>query len=142
MLRLILPCCETLLALIACGDPVFHEVRGAEGQNAAGVDGNFLASLWVATDAGRFLADREGSEGRDFDLLSCDQRVGDMLEHTFDKLRAVIARQADFAKDCFAQIHTCKCFFAHNYSPVWLSIGLREIPSQYQWLGVQLFSNK
>ena len=74
----------------------------AKCQNAAGIDRNFLACFWIAADAGRFVADRERPEGRDFDLLALNQGVGHMFKNGLYQLRAFIPGQTYFAKDSFA----------------------------------------
>ena len=50
------------LALVPVCNAIFHQMRGAECQNAAGVDRNLFAGLGVAAHAGRFVTHRERAE--------------------------------------------------------------------------------
>jgi len=36
------------------------------------------------------------------------------MPHAFHQLCAFVARQANFPENCFTQIHSCQCFFAHT----------------------------
>src|SRR5690606_10942639 len=67
-------------ALVAV-EGVLEDLAGLEGEHAAGRDGDLLAGLRIATDAGLLVPDDEVTEARYLNLFAALERFLDAVEH-------------------------------------------------------------
>src|SRR5678815_1828321 len=67
------------------GDPVAHDLACAEGHHPARRDRHFDARLGVPADTLALVAEDEGAEAGDLDVLSLGQRMTHVVKHALDK---------------------------------------------------------
>ena len=79
-------------------------MRSAETDDPARLDGRRLAGLGIAAHARALGADLEDAEAGELDLLALFQGHGHQFEDAFDQLAAILARQAHFLVDRFAEV--------------------------------------
>src|SRR3954452_12204285 len=79
----------------ALGDPVAHDLAGAEGHHPARRDRHFDARLRVAADALALVAQNEGAEARDLHILTLRQSVAHVMQDALDDVRRFGARKPE-----------------------------------------------
>src|SRR3954469_19429098 len=79
------------------GDPLAHDLAGAEGQHAPRRDRNLDPGFGIAADPLALVAQDEAAETGDLHILAIGERAAHMGEHAFDDAGRFGARQADFA---------------------------------------------
>src|SRR5690348_16642107 len=67
------------------GDPIAHDLAGAEGHDAARSDRHFDAGLRIAADALTLVAQDEGAEAGDLHVRPIGQRVAHVMKHPLDE---------------------------------------------------------
>src|SRR5437868_3963171 len=78
----------------ALGDPVAHDLTGAEGHDTPRCDRHFDPRLRIAADALTLVAQDECPEARHLHVLADRQRMAHVVKHTLDHARRFGARQA------------------------------------------------
>jgi hypothetical protein len=73
-------------------DLILQGVRGAEDENAARADRDFLGGFRIAADALSLLPDRKAPERGDLDHLSALERTGNLGDHRFNEFGRLVAR--------------------------------------------------
>src|SRR4051812_49933202 len=68
----------------ALGDPVAHDLAGAEGHHAPRSDRNLDPGLGIAPDPLALVAQDERAESGHFDILADRQRMAHVMEHALD----------------------------------------------------------
>src|SRR5690348_4254508 len=86
------------------GDPVAHDLAGAEGHHAARGDRHFDTGLGVAADALALVAQDEGAETGDLHIAAVGKRVAHVVQHTLDHAGGFGARQAELAMHDVGQV--------------------------------------
>src|SRR6478672_27440 len=79
------------------GDPLAHDLAGAEGEDAAGCDRHFDAGLRIAANPLALVAQDEAAEARNLDVLPFGQSVAHMMENALDDPGRLGPGQPDFA---------------------------------------------
>ncbi len=106
-----------LARLVRAQDPAFQDVGSLEGHHPPGQDWHFFARLGVATDALVLGAYMEGREGGQLDGFTPDDRLADLVEHSFDEFGRLRPRQADLSVHGFRQVGARKCLSPHAVQP-------------------------
>src|SRR3954462_5445800 len=88
------------------GDPVAHDLAGAEGHHPPWRDRYFDARLRVPADTLAFVAQDESAEARHLDVLSLGQGVAPVVKHALYQSGGFRARQAEAVMDDIGQIGT------------------------------------
>ena len=88
----------------AAGDPLAHDLTGAEGEHAARRDRHLDAGLRIAADPLALVAQDEAAEAGNLDVLPVGQRVAHMVEDALDDAGRFGARQADLAMNDVGKI--------------------------------------
>src|SRR3954451_10565528 len=79
---------STVATLYLPGNPVAHDLAGAEGHHAARRDRHFDACLRIAADAHTLVAQDEGAEAGDLPVRAVGERVAHGMEHALDQAGA------------------------------------------------------
>src|SRR5689334_9421006 len=69
------------------GDPLAHDLTGAEGEHAARRDRHLDAGLGIAADPLALVAQDEAAEARNLDVLAVGERGAHMMEDALDDAR-------------------------------------------------------
>src|SRR5438270_4996875 len=69
----------------APGDPVAHDLAGAEGHHPPRSDRHFDSGLWVAADSLALVAQDERAESGDLHVLSGGEAVAHVVQHALDQ---------------------------------------------------------
>src|SRR5215210_4440564 len=93
----------------ALGDPVAHDLTGAEGHDAARRNRHFDAGLGVAPDPLAFVAQDERAESGHLHIRSDRQSVAHVVQHTFDHAGRFGARQAELAMNDIGKVRARQC---------------------------------
>src|SRR4051812_45009735 len=91
-------------ASAALGDPLAHDLTGAEGEHAARRDRHFDAGLRVAADPLAFVAKDEAAEAGDLHVVAVGQSGAHMVEDALDDPRRFGAGQTDLAMDDVGEV--------------------------------------
>src|SRR5205814_4702866 len=75
--------------------PLAHELAGAEGHTPARRDRHLDAGLRIAADPLALVAQDEGTEAGNLDVLSLRQRMAHVVQHALHQARRFGARQAE-----------------------------------------------
>src|SRR3954468_23365956 len=71
----------------ALGDPVAHDLAGAESHHAPRGDRNLDPGLGIAADPLALVAQDERAESGYFDVLTNGQRMAHVMKHALDDTR-------------------------------------------------------
>src|SRR4051794_5140786 len=90
----------------ALGDPVAHDLAGAERHHAPRCDRHFDAGLRIAADSLTLVAEDERAETRKLDVLSLGKRVTHVMKNTLDDAGRLGTRQAQSAMHDVGKVST------------------------------------
>src|SRR5215213_8193156 len=88
----------------ALGDPLAHDLTGAEGEHSARRDRHFDARLRIAADPFALVAQDEAAEAGDLDVLPLGQSVAHMVKDALDDSRRFGPRKPDLAMDDISEV--------------------------------------
>src|SRR3982750_1477001 len=80
---------------LAFGDSVAHDLARAEGHHSARRDRHLDPGLGIAADPLTLVAQDEGAEARNLDVLALRERVAHVVKHALDDVRRFGSRQAE-----------------------------------------------
>src|SRR5690242_6462943 len=86
------------------GDPVAHDLAGAEGHHAPRSDRHLDARLRVAPDALALVAQDESSKAGDLHVGAFGERVAHVVENALNHAGRLGARQAQLAMNDIGQV--------------------------------------
>src|SRR5438105_189382 len=81
------------------GDPLAHDLAGAEGQHPPRRDRHFDAGLGIAADPLALVAQDEAAEAGNLHILAIGERAAHMGENALDDAGGFGAGEADLAMD-------------------------------------------
>src|ERR1700675_4764776 len=94
-------------------DTLLHDVACAEHEHATRRDGNFLARLWVASNALTLVATPERAERRKLHRVPTLEARHDLAKHELYDLGGLVPRQTNLLKHRLRQVGARECLPAH-----------------------------
>src|SRR5690242_5889492 len=90
------------------GNPIAHDLAGAEGHYAPRSDRHLDAGLRVAADSLPLVAKDEGAEAGDLHVRALGQRMAHVVQDALDEPRRLRPRKAKLAMHDVGQVGTCQ----------------------------------
>src|SRR6476661_1154220 len=106
------------------GDPVAHDLAGAESHHAPRSNRYLDPSLGIAADALALVTQNERPEARDLHVLADRERMAHVVKHAFDHARRFRPRQAKPAMNDVGEVR-----------PSQRSIGVRVVDTRDPEIG-------